>query len=49
MESANQTIWSERVTSGRSGYFLDVRETGAGRVFLSMAQSRQGRGRRLEA
>ena len=41
MESANQTIWSERVTSGRSGYFLDVRETGKGRVFLSMAQSRQ--------
>ena len=41
MDTGRQTIWSERVTSGRSGYFLDVRETGRGRVFLSMAQSRQ--------
>lgn len=44
MESGNQTIWSERVTSRGAGYFLDVRETGAGRVFLSMAQSRKAEG-----
>jgi len=41
MDTGRQTIWSERVTSGRSGYFFDVRETGRGRVFLSMTQSRQ--------
>ncbi|MDM7992347.1 MAG: hypothetical protein QUS11_03465 [Candidatus Fermentibacter sp.] len=41
MESGNQTIWSERVASRGAGYFLDVRETGRGRVFLSMAQSRR--------
>lgn len=44
MESRNQTIWSERVTSRGAGYFLDVRETGRGRVFLSMAQSRPAEG-----
>ena len=44
MESGNQTIWSERVASRGAGYFLDVRETGSGRVFLSMAQSRRAEG-----
>lgn len=44
MEFRNQTIWSERVTSRGAGYFLDVRETGRGRVFLSMAQSRPAEG-----
>lgn len=44
MDEQKQTIWSERVKGGGAGYFLDVRETGKGRVFLSMAQSRKADG-----
>lgn len=44
MTEQKQTIWSERVRAGGAGYFLDVRETGKGRVFLSMAQSRKADG-----
>lgn len=41
MEGQKQAIWSERVSAGGSGYFLDVKEASNGRVFLSMAQSRR--------
>lgn len=42
MNEQKQAIWSERVRAGRVNYFLDVRESANGRVFLSMAQSSLG-------
>jgi len=39
MSEAMEPIWSESVRAGRVSYFLDVKESSNGRVFLSMAQS----------
>jgi len=44
MSETRTAIFSERVAAGRLSYFLDVRESSTGKVYLSLAQSRRSAG-----